>query len=185
MESMMDKILQEHSRPDKVLVIAIDGRCAAGKTTMAELFADNMGAGVIHMDDFFLPGELRTKARLQEPGGNVHYERFLKEVLPNLRSAEAFSYRRFDCGRMDFFGDRGVKASSLRIVEGAYSHHPALGDYADIRIFLDVNREEQLRRIEQRNGREALNAFLTRWIPFEEQYFAAFSIKERADFIYA
>ena len=32
------------------------------------------------MDDFFLPMELRTAERLEEPGGNVHYERFSAEV---------------------------------------------------------------------------------------------------------
>ena len=42
------------------------------------------------MDDFFLPPALRTPERRSEPGGNVHYERFLTEVLPNLRSEDLF-----------------------------------------------------------------------------------------------
>ena len=39
----------------RVKVIAIDGRCASGKTTLARELAERLGAGVIHMDDFFLP----------------------------------------------------------------------------------------------------------------------------------
>ena len=66
-------------------VIAMDGRAAAGKTTLAEELAVTLGGAVVHMDDFFLPGELRTPERLAAPGGNVHAERFVEEVLPYLR----------------------------------------------------------------------------------------------------
>ncbi|MBS6367782.1 MAG: hypothetical protein KH420_10635, partial [Clostridiales bacterium] len=68
------------------LTLAIDGRAAAGKTTLACQLQQHFGAAVIHMDDFFLPAELRTASRLQTPGGNVHYERFLQEVAPALPS---------------------------------------------------------------------------------------------------
>ena len=86
--------------PEEVRIIAIDGRCAAGKTTLAARLVKELGGDVIHMDDFFLPPALRTPERRSEPGGNVHYERFLTEVLPNLRSGRPFFYRRFDCSRM-------------------------------------------------------------------------------------
>lgn len=72
-------------------VIAMDGRAAAGKTTLAEELAVTLGGAVVHMDDFFLPGELRTPERLAAPGGNVHAERFVEEVLPYLRRGEAFA----------------------------------------------------------------------------------------------
>ena len=57
-------------------ILAIDGRAAAGKTTLANLLQEYFDGAVIHMDDFFLPLELRTKERYATPGGNVHYERF-------------------------------------------------------------------------------------------------------------
>ena len=65
-------------------------------------------------------------------------------------------------------------------MEGAYSCHPLFGNYMDLRVFSDVPPEEQLARIESRNGAEALEAFRTRWIPMEESYFAAFGIREHA-----
>ena len=83
--------------PTGMRIIAIDGRCAAGKTTLAARLAKELGGDVIHMDDFFLPPALRTQERRSEPGGNVHYERFLTEVIPKLASGQAFSYQRFDC----------------------------------------------------------------------------------------
>ena len=41
--------------------------------------------------------------------------------------------------------------------------------------------EEQLRRIELRNGREMMERFRARWIPMEERYFEHYGICEKAD----
>lgn len=165
-------------------VIAIDGRCASGKSTLAERLAQITGASVVHMDDFFLPQELRIPSRLAQPGGNVHYERFRAEVLPYLGKGLDFAYTRFDCGRMQPGEQKSVAGEKGQIVEGAYSCHPALGEYMSIRVFTDVEKKEQLRRIEQRNGTEMAEVFRTRWIPMEESYFAAFGVREAAD-VYA
>ena len=171
-----------HRSPD-VRVIAIDGRAASGKTTKAGLLSAMLDAPVIHMDDFFLPPALRTEERLAQPGGNVHYERFAEEVVPALRSGDAFSYRIFDCGQMDFAGERTIPATPIRIVEGSYAHHPTLGDYADLRVFTSVDEGEQMARILRRNGERMAEMFRTRWIPMEEAYFAAFGICEQADIV--
>ena len=171
-----------HSAPD-VRVIAIDGRAASGKTTKAALLSAMLNAPVIHMDDFFLPPLLRTPERLALPGGNVHYERFAEEVVPSLKSGKAFAYRIFDCGQMDFAGFREIPAAPIRIVEGSYAHHPALGDYADLRVFTSVDEQEQMARILRRNGEKMAEMFRSRWIPMEEKYFASFGIREKADVV--
>ncbi len=164
-------------------IIAIDGRAAAGKTTLADLLARVLAADVVRMDDFFLPAELRTAERLAQSGGNIHYERFCSEVLPYLKKKESFSYRRFDCRTMDYAGTRGVQSNSWRIVEGSYSCHPAFGSYMDCRVFCDIPANEQMKRIFKRNGTKIAAVYATRWIPMEEQYFKAEHIKERADVI--
>ena len=161
-------------------VIAIDGRAASGKTTLAERIHNELGAGVVHMDDFFLPPELRTPERLDEPGGNVHYERFEREVLPLLKSGGAFSYRVFDCRIMGFAGECAVPASRWRIVEGAYACHPRFGGYADLRVFADVDPETQTGRILARGGPEAASRFAEKWIPLEEAYLRAHGIRKNA-----
>lgn len=164
-------------------VIAIDGRAASGKTTLAGQLASVVEAGVIHMDDFFLPLPLRTVERLKEPGGNVHYERFLQEALPKVKKTEAFEYRVFNCETGEYGEERPVVAAPFRIVEGAYSNHPMFSEYMDLRVFSDVSRQEQQRRIMHRNGPDLAALFESRWIPMEEKYFAAFSIKDKADVI--
>lgn len=170
------------SEQGRAAVIAIDGRAASGKTTVAKQLGDILGAGIVHMDDFFLPPELRTSERLAEAGGNVHYERFAEQVLPRIRNNEAFTYPTFNCSKMQLDGEREVIASPWRIVEGSYSHHPALGDYMDVRVFCYVDSREQMRRILRRNGERMARMFAERWIPMEEKYFEAYGIRERAEF---
>ena len=63
------------------LIVALDGRCASGKTTLAALLQQQTGCSVVHMDHFFLRPEQRTRERLEQPGGNVDYERFLACLL--------------------------------------------------------------------------------------------------------
>lgn len=162
------------------LTVAIDGRAASGKTTLAKDLSAVLNAAVIHMDDFFLPPDLRTGERLAEVGGNVHYERFCREVLPRLAEPGAFSYRVFDCGRMDFGGERAVSDAPLRIVEGSYAHHPAFGDYAHVKVFSTVDAEEQMARILRRNGAALAERFRTEWIPKEETYFRTREIEKSA-----
>jgi uridine kinase len=129
--------------PEKsVSVITVDGKSASGKTTLARQLSSILEAEVIHMDDFFLPLELRTPSRLAEPGGNVHYERFKTEVLPELKQKKSFSYRRFDCSKMRPGEMRKIAISRWRIVEGAYSLHPEFGDYADLKVFFDISPAE-------------------------------------------
>ena len=180
----VSELLEElRTLPAEIRIIAIDGRCAAGKTTLAAELAEQLGGDVIHMDDFFLPPKLRTPERRSEPGGNVHYERFLTEVIPKLASGEAFSNQRFDCSRMAP-GDRiPVQNNGFVFVEGAYSCHPVLGNYMDRKVFLDIDRVNQTERIRGRNGEDRLQDFLQLWIPLEEAYFLAFSVEENADYI--
>lgn len=185
MEKTGSIILQKaRKHGKKPFLAAIDGRCAAGKTTLAEWLQKETGCPVIHMDHFFLRREQRSRQRLLEPGGNIDYERFLSEVMIPLSRGQEFSYRPFDCKTMELSAPVAVKPGGLSVIEGSYCCHPVLWDFYDLRVFLHVEPEEQLRRIRQRNGEEALSLFRERWIPMEETYFSAFRIRERCDLVF-
>ena len=169
--------------PKRPLRVAIDGGSASGKTTLARQLGQALDCPVVHMDDFFLPPALRTPERLAEPGGNVHYERFAREVLPGLQAGKAFSYGVFDCGAMEVTGTREIPAADIVIVEGAYSLHPRLADAYDLKIFLRVDPALQAARILGRNGPEKQAVFLSRWIPLEQRYFAQCSVAAGADLV--
>ncbi|MCL2513189.1 MAG: uridine kinase [Oscillospiraceae bacterium] len=165
----------------KPVVIGIDGRCGAGKTTLAGHLASLYNAGIIHMDDFFLPPELRTPGRLAEPGGNVHYERFRGEVIDGVLRGEPFSYRVFDCKSMGYNGCRRISPQPLVIIEGSYSLREDFRFLYDIKVFADISKEKQRERIIKRSGEEAFKAFKEKWIPMEERYFKEMKVKSCCD----
>lgn len=111
----------------------------------------------------------------------MDYERFLSEVLAPLHEGQAFSYRPFDCHKQEMGAPIFIPRKALTIVEGSYSCHPALKDYYDLSVFLDVDAAEQIRRIRQRNGVNGVQMFQERWIPMEEHYFHSFHIREKCD----
>lgn len=125
-------------------LIAIDGRCAAGKTTLAKQLQDILDCNIFHMDDFFLPPGLRTRERLAQPGGNVDYERFRCDVLLPILQGKPFSYRPYDCHLQRQVEPKPVQPKPINIVEGSYSCHPHLWDAYNLRIFLDIDPAEQL-----------------------------------------
>jgi len=176
----IEKLRKERER----LLIAIDGRCAAGKTTYAAHLQEAYGCNVIHMDDFYLRQEQRTIQRLNEPGGNVDYERFLEEALIPLSQGQAFSYRPYNCHTRKMLEPIRIKPHSINIIEGAYSCHPALKDYYDLRIFMSVEAKEQLKRIRQRSGEARAVDFIDKWIPLEEQYISFCHVRENSDLLY-
>lgn len=180
---LLQKLANLNVNENKTHVIAIDGRSASGKTTIAKQLEKIIGAGIIQMDDFFLPGFLRSEARFAEPGGNVHYERFTSEVIPHLASEAEFSYQIFDCSIMDFGGYRSVKKSKWRIVEGAYSCHPKLNNYMSLRVFSDISSSKQIKRIQKREDKKSAEMYLSRWIPMEETYLKSYAINEKADLV--
>ena len=161
-------------------VIGIDGRAASGKSLIASGLSGILKTVPISMDDFFLPSELRSEKRLDEPGGNVHYERFAKEVLPNLHSKQSISYRPFNCKKMDFDAMKNIPPAQFMIIEGAYSHHPYFGDFLDLKIFSDVTPDLQMGRLTKRNGEQMAEVFKNKWIPMEEKYFKKYKIKENS-----
>lgn len=156
-------------------VIVIDGRCGAGKTTLAENLAKKLLCPVIHMDHFFLPRAMQCAGR-----ENIHHERFSEEVIPNL--GRAFSYRPWDCARQAMGEPIVIPQSRYTVVEGSYSMHPVFGKYYDYAIFLEISNECQLARLTQREGAN-VSMFREKWIPLEEAYFDAFSVRESADIV--
>ena len=165
------------------IIIAIDGRCASGKTTLGYYLQELFDANLFHMDDFFLQSHQRTKERLAEIGGNVDYERFKAEILEPLLKREDINYRRFDCKTMTLAEEKKISAKRINIIEGSYCMNPYFRDCYDLRVFTDIDTESQLENIRKRNGEEKLTVFQEVWIPKEEVYFAEFQIKEKCEIV--
>lgn len=165
----------------KRVIIAIDGRAGSGKTTFAKRVQEALDCNVFHMDDFFLPASLKTEKRLQEPGGNVHYERFYEEVIAPIVKGMPVVYRPYNCQTGELEEEMSFKPKQITVVEGVYSLHPLFQPFYDFKVFMTVDQEVQLARIERRNGKEMLQDFVERWIPLEENYFRQLNIEKQCD----
>jgi uridine kinase len=178
---LIDNLLKQPG----IKIVAIDGNAAAGKSVLASLIAEKYNCNLFHMDDYFLPPEKKTEARLKQTGGNIDWERFREEVLDNIRRGGDFSYVRYDCKTQSFYPPTEVRPKKLNLVEGVYSLHPELAHYYDLKLFLSLDQPEQSRRILERNGARMHKRFLEEWIPMENRYFDEFNIKENCDFSFS
>lgn len=163
-------------------ILAIDGKCGSGKSTLGKELQDIFGGNLFHMDDFYLPLEMRTKDRLSQPGGNVDFERFLETVLIPLSKGLDVHYKKFNCSKMDFDSEEIIPYHNVNIIEGSYSLRPELVDYYTDIIVLNINEELQLERLMKRNP-ENIDAFKEKWIPLENRYFEYYHIYEKYEVI--
>jgi len=177
------KAIDDLLRQKQSVTVAIDGMSAAGKSSLGALLVKRYACNLIHMDDFFLPPELRTPQRFATPGGNIHHERFRQQVLEPLSAGKEFVYDVFDCHTMSFSEQVVVRNNRLTVIEGAYSLHPTLRDFYDLKVFLPVDPQQQLERIRLRNGEGCLPRFRDKWIPLENTYISACSVKECCNLI--
>ncbi len=177
------RAIDERKQTGKRFVVAIDGRSASGKTSLALQLGERLGTSVIHMDHFFLRAEQRTDERRAEPGGNIDYERFATDVLEPLSQELPFEYRPFDCKTMAFGNPIPVELTDVVIIEGAYACHPRFRDHYDLRVFLSVDSTTQIARIRERNGEQFTKMFTDLWIPLEERYIEYFQIPEHCDLV--
>ena len=175
--SSLKKQMDDLLKTGKQIIIAIDGNCTAGKTTLAAVLEKEYDCNVFHMDDFFLRPEQRTAERYAQPGGNVDYERFREEVVLPLKAGKSFSYRPFSCKTFTLSDPVEVTPKKLNIVEGTYCLHPYFGDVYDLRLFLTVEPQLQRQRVYQR-PQHVQERFFTDWIPMEKRYFDVFQIPE-------
>ena len=175
------RVLEKMAEYKNGCVVAIDGRSNSGKSSLAEDLMKITGAGLIHMDDFLMPGGKMTVEKLGLPGGNIAYDLFKEEVLSSLRSGKAFSHRYFNNHKIDFKKKKRVKASPYRVVEGSFSQHSYFGSYMDIRVFMTVDKAEQRMRVVARDGEAMAPNYFRLWIPMEEEYFRFFELDKKAD----
>ena len=174
-----DRYRRTHSQT----LVALDGPCATGKTTLGGFLSRLYCCPLFHMDDFYLPPERKTAQRLAEPGGNVDAERFFTDVLSPLSRGETVHYRPYHCHSNALGEEIAVPSAPLAVVEGVYSLRPELQPYYHVKCFLDVPWSTRRARLLGRNGPEGLERFEKLWIPLEDAYFRAFPIRECCDVI--
>lgn len=184
--------LEVSEKNNERVLLVIDGRCGAGKTTLASRISEKLTCNVFHMDDFYLPAAEQTDERMKEPGGNISFGRFLSEIIMPIENGADIAYRPFVCRNQAYADTKLMPAEKINIIEGTYSchqrlrgayerlcgHEAATGSMKLIRIFLDIDCRKQIERLRTRVGEQRLKMFEDKWIPREEEYFKLCSVRE-------
>jgi uridine kinase len=151
-----------------VLVAAIDGHGAAGKSTLAAAVARATGAALVHTDDFF---GTRPVLRCQALSAYYDWRRLRAEALEPLRAGRGATFRRFDWERgTGLDGTVRVTPGPLIVLEGVFSASPELSDLVDRSVFVDTPEPERLRRLRAQVAPEEWD---DEWLKAEQAYFGA------------
>lgn len=160
-------------------VIAIDGCCSSGKTSLAALLQDIFPCRVFHTDDFYLPVARRAPDWQSVPAGNMDLDRLRCEVIEPARAGKTVGLRAFDCRSQSLRAVQDVPPAPLTIVEGSYALHPSLAALYDGMVFLTCPEDEQERRLRAREKAHYAD-FEAVWMPLERQYHRLCGVPSRA-----
>ena len=141
------------------VTVAIDGADCAGKTTLADALAHQLGGHVVRasIDSFLNPDDVRrARGDLSADGcyrDSFDYARFRRLVLDPLS---------------------GDGAPAVLVVDGVFLLRPELRDAWTLSVHLDVSPEETVRRARVRDahrfGDELERRYVERYLPAQEIY---------------
>ena len=163
-------------------VISIDGPCGGGKSTLAAEIEKELGFNVLHMDDFYLPFQMRDKNWMNIIAGHMDFDRLIENVLIPFKEKRKTNYISYDCHSDKYLQEIPIDLDKIFVIEGSYTSHPMLDEYVDIKIFVNIDEDEQKERLTKRNP-DVVDKFLSMWVPFENRYFEELKIKDRSDLV--
>lgn len=153
------------------VIIAIDGRSGAGKTTLAGRVAERLGAQLIHMDAIY-PGWEGL-----EEGARVAAE-FIVEPLARGEDARCPSW---DWYAMRPGAELRANAGLPVVLEGCGSITRATAPHLSLGVWLELDERERRRRAEQRGG--TTDEWWSGWREQEERLFTRERPWTRADVV--
>ncbi len=189
--------------PPHPLRVGIDGRTAAGKTSIAnELVAplEQLGRTVIRVeiDEFHRPLAVRRRRKDLPPWQQYYLDSYdlvaiRRDLLLPLGPGGDRRYRRaiFDSLQDTAIDDPLLLAPPDAVVlnDGVFLFRPELDDLWDLRIVIDVDAEDSLRRGPDRDLawmssiEEAEAKYHSTYIPGEDHYDALVEPKLRAEIV--
>lgn len=177
------KQIEDHLKNKKRLIMAIDGPCTSGKTTLATRIAKRYPANIYHLDDFYLTQVAKETVNRDQAGWNSDHQRFIDDVLKPLQTGKPVSYRAFNCQEQRLLKQVVIKSQPVEIIEGVYAHHPKYRRYYNLTVFLSIEEQAQQARLLVRNGAKGRARFNAMWIPLENEYFDYYDIIKKANMV--
>jgi uridine kinase len=179
---------------DHPLRVAIDGRSAAGKTTLANALGEAVRAASartvirVELDNFMKMVADRNAYPYDSP------ESYYLDAwdYPVIRAGLLIPLgpggdRRYWTGPLD--RPRTAPDDAILLADGVFLQRPELDRFWDVRIYLDIGLEESLRRGVDRDrhwmggAAEAERRYRTKYLPGEQRYLAEVRPLERAQIV--
>lgn len=175
------RVLREHGSP---MLVAIDGRSGAGKSTVAAILAAATHATVVPSDDFFAAeittAQWEARTASERARDAIDWRRLREEALEPLLAGRSATWHPFDFAagpRPD--GTYAMSPELVRrepapviILDGAYSTRPELADLTSLTILVEMPPAVRLKRLAGREAPDFLASWHARWDVAEDFYFA-------------
>ena len=174
----------------KVVVVALDGRSGAGKSTISSVLLAKFDAVLVCCDDFYAGAEdgdesnWYKKTVVEKFNQVMDYQRLRSEVLNNLLVGRDASYHPFDFKRGKGLSKKSIllKVAPLVIVDGIYSGKK-LRDLLDLAVLVELADKQRRKRLIEREGAKFMKDWHAKWDKVEDYYFEEVMPKNQFDFV--
>lgn len=181
-------------------IIGIDGFGGSGKTTSStkmkqHLTFEGYDTHLFHLDDFIHLKKIRYN-RLEREEVCYYklqwrYDYLIEQILEPIMSGQEIQKeielyeKETDAYKLE---QVWLQPPAIIIIEGVFLQRTILRKYMNDVVFIDVPREERLKRVLQRDSyigdeMHILEKYNTRYFPAEDIYETTYHPKERADFV--
>lgn len=165
--------LQTLPTKQSTLLIGVDGCGGSGKSTFAtELAKACETVTIIHMDDFYLPSNMRIEGKANEKpvGADFDWRRLKGQVLEPLSQNQKGTYQRYDWSSDTLAEWYTAAPGGIVVIEGVYAIRRELAPLYDYKIFVHCPREIRLQRGIARDGENARYLWEKVWMVAEDKY---------------
>jgi uridine kinase len=163
-------------------VVALDGGSGVGKSTLADSVAAELGASVVHADDFFSSHRTGPQwdvcTAAEKADLAIDWRRLRREALEPLRAGREASWHPFDFAAYDYVTGSGLatelvtrKPTRVIVLDGIYSCRPELGDIIDLCVLVEAPAALRRQRHDEREVADEAE-WHSRWDEAEDYYFA-------------
>ncbi|ANC30491.1 uridine kinase family protein [Isoptericola dokdonensis] len=152
-------------------LVCVDGPAGSGKSTLGTQLAVELASQVVHMDDLYEGWD-------DGPDGGA--ANLGAQVLAPLAAGRAGEYRRYDWVAGRWAERHAVEPAPFLVVEGCGAAARQVDPWAALRVWVEADDTERLRRGLERDGEHARDHWLL-WMDDEARHYAAEQTRARAD----
>lgn len=182
----------------RVFVLGIDGLGGAGKTTfvqtlIASFKAEGIKTSILHIDDFIYPKSVRYDSSKEDWECYYYlqwrYDYLLEKILVPIKLDHTIDKQieLYDKDNDNYFYQHlKLDCDTIVIIEGVFLQRNELRPFLDYVVFIDVPKEERLRRVLKRDtyigdSKAIVAKCENRYFPAEEHYITHYNPAKKAN----